>query len=162
VLLTAAAILGVDGVRHSWRLSAERSGLTRAALYLELHHARLVLTTNEVPVFYLRGSNRRCDTAKVPHAFQRLSADIRAGYSYALMDHHSWTVARFIQDHMRRVAQYPTTQTTAIGENLVAAENTHTPRGPYPIPYVDVFQLRLIGLPPPGSYTAQVCNLNVL
>lgn len=162
VLLVIAVILGADGVRRSWRLSAERSGFARAASYVESHQGRLALTTNEAPVFYLRGEGGQCRAAKVPHSLLRLSADVRAGYSYVIMDHDSWSTARFIHDHMRLVARYPSTETTAMGENLIAAENAHTPRGPYPIPYVDVFLLRSAGLPPPGNTKAQVCNLNVL
>jgi Dolichyl-phosphate-mannose-protein mannosyltransferase len=162
VLLVIAVVLGADGARRSWRLSAERSGFTRAAGFIELHYARVVLTTNEAPVFYLRGSTDHCHAAKVPHSLQQLSADVRAGYSYALMDHVSGAAAHFIHGHMRRVARFPSTQTTAIGENLIAAENTHTPHGPYPIPYVDVFRLDGAGLPLPGGVKAQVCNLNGL
>jgi 4-amino-4-deoxy-L-arabinose transferase-like glycosyltransferase len=162
VLLVIAVILGADGAHRSWRLSEERSGFTRAVTYVELHRAGLVLTTNEIPVFYLRGNNGHCRAAKLTHSLQRLSADVRAGYSYALMDHVPGRAAQFIHDHMRMVARYPSTESTAIGENLIATENTHTPHGPYPIPYVDVFRLDGAGLPPPGGMTAQVCDLNIL
>jgi 4-amino-4-deoxy-L-arabinose transferase-like glycosyltransferase len=162
VLLALLLVLGVDGARRSWRLSAERSGFTLAARYVESHGAGSVLTTNEIPVFYLRGANGHCDTAKVPHSLRILAADVRAGYRFAIMDHASWQVARFIRLRFRHVAHYPSTQTTAIGENLIAAENTHPPHGPYPIPYVSVFQLTNTGLPAPAGKRPQVCNLNVL
>ena len=162
VLLVLLLVLGLDGVRHSWRLSAERSGFTLATRYVESHGAGSILTTNEIPVFYLRGANGHCYAAKVPHSLPLLAADVRAGYRFAIMDHDSWQVARFIHFHFRRVARYPSTQTTAIGENLISAENTHPPRGPYPIPHVDVFQLTSAGLPSPGGQRPQVCDLNVL
>jgi 4-amino-4-deoxy-L-arabinose transferase-like glycosyltransferase len=162
VLLVVVLVLGVDGAVSSWRLSAERSGITLAARYVMSHGDGSVLTTSEIPAFYLRGSNGRCHTAPLPHSLARLSADVGAGYRFAIMDHNSWPAARFIHFHLRRVARYQATRTTAIGENLIAAENTHPPHGAYPIPYVDVFQLASTGLPSPGGQKAQVCDLNVL
>ncbi len=162
LLVLLVLILGVDGARRSWRLSAERSGFTLAARYVAAHGDGATLTTSEIPVFYLRGSNGQCRTAPLPHSLSLLAADVRAGYRFAIMDHDSWPAARFIHFHLRRVARYPSTQTTKIGENLIAAENTHPPHGAYPVPYVDVFQLTSTGLPPPGRQAPQVCDLNVL
>jgi hypothetical protein len=118
-----------------------------------------VLSTNEITMFYLRGENGRCTGARLPHTLARLSADIRAGYSYAVIDHFYWPAARFVHVHMQRVARFPATDTTAIGQNLIQMENSHTPYGPYPIPYVDVFRLVPDGLPPPTG-KADVCDLN--
>ncbi len=162
VLIVLVVALGVDGARRSWRLSAERSGFTLAANYVASHGGGPVLTTNEIPVFYFRGSNGQCQAARVPHSMRVLAADVRAGYRFAIIDHDSWPTAQYIHFHLRRVARYPSTQTTTIGENLIAAENTHPPHGAYPIPYVDVFRLTSTGLPLPGQQKAQICDLNVL
>lgn len=162
VLAVLVLALGVDGVRHSWRLSAERSGSTLAAGYVTSHGGGPVLTTNEIPVFYLRGTAGHCQAARLPHSLRELAADVRAGYRSAIIDHASWPAARYIRFHLRRVARYPSTQTTKIGENLIAAENTHPPHGAYPVPYVDVFQLTSTRLPPAGNQKPQVCDLNVL
>ena len=162
LLVVAAAVGAQEGI-HSRHLSAERSGLTLAARYIAAHGGTMVLSTSEVPAFYLRASNRgRCAMVRLPHTLQVLAADIRAGYSYAVIDHVGGVSSRFIYDHMHPVARYQTTRTTAIGENLIAAENTHPPHGPHPIPYVRVFRLEASGLPSPDGSQAQVCDLDVL
>ena len=162
LLAAALAVSAQEGIQ-TWRLSAERSGLTLAARYVAAHGGTKVLSTSEVAAFYLRATNRgRCAAVRVPHSLPVLAADIQAGYSYAVIDHVGGPSSRFIYDHMRAVARYQTTRTTAIGENLIAAENTHPPHGPYPIPYVRVFRLEAIGLPPAAGSLAQVCDLNAL
>ncbi|HEX6509224.1 MAG TPA: glycosyltransferase family 39 protein, partial [Chloroflexota bacterium] len=93
--LAVALILAGDGARRTWALSEDRSGYSYAAAYIRAHSSSDVLTVNEITAFYFRGTEGRCRYSKVPRTLSQLNADIRGGYSYALMDHFSRLATRY-------------------------------------------------------------------
>ncbi len=162
VLLAVSALIAGDGILHSWRLGSERSGFASAAQFLAARGARNVLTTNEVPVFYARGSGNACYALKMPHTLGDLAIDVASGYRYAILTETPWPSEKFIRRRMVALASFPETQSAAIGANLIAAENGRFTSSPYPVPRLVVYGLTLDGLIPPPGRVAPACNLNVL
>jgi 4-amino-4-deoxy-L-arabinose transferase-like glycosyltransferase len=149
-LITVVTLaIGALGATMSWRLTAERSGFARAAAYVEQHDHGRALISNEVMVFYLRGSGSHCDAPPLPDRVSRLAADVAAGYHYAVLDHSRSPLTLFVRHHMPRVVRYLATGPISIGENPISSENSYPPDPHAPIEYVTVFRLDKHLLPPP-------------
>lgn len=155
-LLVAIILIGI-GAAMSWRLTGERSGYAQAASYVDRHDRGRAVVSSEIMAFYLRGSGAHCLAPELLNHVDRLSADVRAGYRYAVLDHFSWKLARLVRSRMPRVARFPVEGDPSLGENLIESEHYPPSRG-YRLEHVDVFRLDPARLPPPGQTSADVCN----
>lgn len=164
ITVLVALVVAAVGTWMSWRLTAERSGFTRAAAYVE-HHVSpgrdpRALTSSEIVVFYLSRGGSQCNTLRLRAQVGELKRYIVAGYRYAVLDHYSWKASRFVRDRMPHPARYTALGTRSIGENLIASENGHSPGQHIPTEYVDVFRLEPSLVPPGRINRPAACDLN--
>jgi 4-amino-4-deoxy-L-arabinose transferase-like glycosyltransferase len=156
-VLSIAVVLGAAGAAMSWRLTAERSGYAQAASYVQLHDGGRAVASNEIVVFYLRGSGRYCLAPNLRSNIYRLSADVRAGYRYAVIDHFSWKLAKLVRARMPNVARISATGPISVGENLIASENGNLASGITPT-YINIYRLVPARLPAPRGATPDMCS----
>ncbi len=154
VVLTCVLVLGSLGGVMSWRLTAERSGFALAARYLEAHAGGKGLTTNEIMVFYLRGTGRYCLAPSLPYHRQSLAAYEHHGYVYAVVDrHHGSPMVDAIERESPKVVTLSALGNLSIGESLISSENSDPPQNDAPFEYVDIYRLAPTtpggGKPPP-------------
>jgi 4-amino-4-deoxy-L-arabinose transferase-like glycosyltransferase len=157
LIVIAAAALGAAGAVMSWRLTAERSGYAQAAVYVERHDTGRAVASNEILVFYLRGSGAHCRAPNLRSNVFRLSADVRSGYEYAILDHFSWNLAKLVRARMPHVARFAALGPISVGENLIASENGHT-EGGVTSTYISIYRLEPTRLPPPQGTAPDTCN----
>ena len=155
LLLTALA-LGALGAAMSWRLTAERSGFAQAASYMGQHGRGRALVSNEVMVFYLRGSGSHCTAPRIPRSPAELASALALGYRYAVLDQFNRQASRFIRHAMPLVARYPLDGHLSVGENLITSEATGADRND-PNDVVSVYRLAP-SLLPPATATRIACN----
>lgn len=158
----AAALVGAIGADRSFRLHTEQSGIARAAAYVQSHNQSRVLTSNEVMVFYFRGTGKHCNAPPFPGRPKRLSADRRAGYVYAVLDRFRSPLSLYVRKKGKRVARYDAAGSLSIGEDLVASENSHAPGFQSESDTVDVYRLQDLKLPPPGREHPGGCDRDVV
>ncbi|HLJ67766.1 MAG TPA: glycosyltransferase family 39 protein [Chloroflexota bacterium] len=148
--------LVVAGSLMSWPLSGERSGYAAAAGYVETQGSGRALVSSELLVFYLRGSGRSCMAAPLRNGLRRLAADIQAGYRFAVLDHYSWSLSRYVRDTMAVAVRYPVAGNT-LGTRLIYDEQ-YPRKAQTTITTVTVYRLTAAHLPPPGSARPDVCD----
>ncbi|MGH2442746.1 MAG: glycosyltransferase family 39 protein [Chloroflexota bacterium] len=159
VLGIAIVLLGVLGGTMSWRLTAERSGFARSARYVESRAGGHALTSNEVMVFYLRGSGAYCTAPALPLGIPALNRYRHAGYEYAVVDrHHGTNVVAYIQSHLRPVARFSAMGNVHAGESLISSENGDAPQSNFPTEYVEVYRLRGLHIPGRVRGAIALCN----
>jgi len=159
ILLLAAVVLAAVGSSMSWRLTAERSGFAAAAVFVERHDGGRALTTNEIMVFYLRGSGSVCEAPPLGVTLPALSREVAAGYHYGVLDHHVGDVSEYVVAHSRLLARYAAEGHLNVGESLINSENTWPPgQGPKG-ETVRVYGLTGLKLPKPDSRPV-ICNRN--
>jgi len=158
VILGVVVIQGLVLTVQSMRV---QSGFRIAALSLAQHGAGKALVTNEIMVFYLRGSGKQCNAARMPSSLARLRADIRAGYWYSVVDRYERSPAQaFISAHAPRMLHIPVLGRAPGAEDIIASENTFAPAA-HPIThFVDVYDLRHLHIGSVRSIAASTCRLD--
>lgn len=160
-----AVILGVvviQGLVLSLQAMRIQSGFPVAALSLAQRGGSKALVTNEIMVYYLRGSGNQCSAARMPGSLARLRADIRGGYRYSVLDRYERSPAQtLILTHAARLIHVPVLGGPPGSEDIVASENTFAPAA-HPIThFVDVYDLRHLHIGATRSVPASTCHLDV-
>jgi len=159
-----AVILGVvvvQGLVLSVQSMRVQSGFRVAALSLAQRGESKALITNEIMVFYLRGSGNRCNAARMPSSLARLRADIRAGYWYSVVDRHEHSPAQtLISAQAPRLLHIPVLGRPPGVEDIVASENTFAPAVHPIMHFVDVYDLRHLHIGAVRSVAASTCRLD--
>jgi hypothetical protein len=158
---SVALALAVIGSAMSWRLTEQRSGFAAVAALIRKEGER-TLTSSEVMASYLRHRGGTCESPPVALRLTQLAADIRAGYTLAVLErHHQTPVTAYITRHARLVHAWPVFGGPNLGESPVASEN-----GTWPNPHerpetVSLYDLRSLTLPHPGHARPSRCLLRV-
>jgi hypothetical protein len=155
--------LAVISSALTWRLTSVRSGFATAARYLAQHGGGKALNGTEIMVFYLQGSGRSCLAPPLPLSVAGLGPFVRDGYRFAVLDRrHGGLVRAYLRHHETLVLRVLAAGNPAIGENLIASENSYSPENTAGQEFVEVYRLNstLARLSPIGK--AGECNRNLV
>lgn len=159
-----AVILGIvviQGLVLTVQAMRIQSGFRSAALSLAQHGAGKALVTNEIMVFYLRGSGKQCNAARMPYSLARLRADIHAGYWYSVVDRYERSPAQtLISAHAPRTLHVPVLGRAPGAEDIIASENTFAPAAHPATSFVDVYDLRHLHIGSVRTVAASTCRLD--
>lgn len=161
-IVIAGCVIASYGAWLAWPLTGERSGFAQASSYLH-NRPGGVLATDEIMDFYLPGLpvGLRCGAPALPGNMRQLSADVRAGYHYAVtLSDDDARLFPFVSRHAHVLARWPAYGRISIGENPIKTENGDPP-GVHKLEYVEVFSLSNLRLPRPGPTKPLLCTRNV-
>jgi 4-amino-4-deoxy-L-arabinose transferase-like glycosyltransferase len=160
VLVGAALIIAAVGAAESWQLVGTRSAFVAAATYVQRHAGGRALASNEIMVFYLRGTGPHCGAPRIPNRLPALTATVVEAYPYAALDQYNRPASRFVRQHMRLVARYGQQGVVVRGENLVTAENGGRRDPNDPNDAVSIYRLNAQLIPPGTAASVPSCDRN--